>query len=73
MIPVLKTATMKYTDTWEKVRAAFMAWRDGDLEYSCEYCAIYFQTAPALFQHISHIHQVPHNKYVDDNPHFAIQ
>ena len=63
---------MQDCSPWEEVRTAFLAWSDGGVEYSCEYCAIKFQTATVLFQHVSHVHRVNPSKYASDNPHFAV-
>ena len=41
--------------------------RSQDAEYSCEYRLIRHQSEPALFEHVSYVHRINCEKYVEDN------
>ena len=60
-------------DPWERIRCAYLAWIDNDMEYRCEYCGIQYQSEASLFQHVAIVHKVAFDKYARDNPHFAIR
>ena len=53
---------------WQESEDAFTQWCYQDMEYSCEYCLILYQSEETLFQHIVQVHKVPREKYLKDNP-----
>ena len=56
---------------WQLAQEVFADWCLRDMEFSCEYCLIFYQSENALLQHILQVHTVPKEKYLKDNPHYC--
>ena len=59
-------------EIWESMREAYSRWCNTDLEFSCEYCQLRYQSEDLLWQHISQVHRVDFGKYAMDNPHYRV-